>query len=144
MNRTPDFIVIGAMKSATTTLHDQLAQQPGVFMSEPKEPNFFSNDEQYARGMAWYHGLFKDAAPDDLCGESSTHYTKLPTYPHTVERLKEAVPDAKLIYVMRHPIDRLISQYIHEWSEGVIRVPIDKALDSPPATWSTIAYTPCS
>ena len=46
----PDFIVIGAMKSATTTLHEQLARQPGFFMSRPKEPNFFSDDENYGRG----------------------------------------------------------------------------------------------
>ena len=54
----PDFIVIGAMKSATTTLHEQLARQPGIFMSRPKEPNFFSDDENYARGWGWYGVAF--------------------------------------------------------------------------------------
>ena len=84
MSRLPDFIVIGAMKSATSTLHEQLAVQPGFFMSAEKEPNFFSNDENYAHGLAWYRSLFDNAASSDLCGESSTHYTKLPTYPNTV------------------------------------------------------------
>ncbi len=83
----PNFIIIGAMKSATSTLHNQLAAQPGIFMSTPKEPNFFSDDTVYAQGLAWYHGLFSEAAETDLCGESSTHYTKLPDYPHTIERL---------------------------------------------------------
>lgn len=113
----PDFMIIGAMKCATSTLHVQLALQPGFVMSEPKEPNFFSDDEIYAQGMDWYYSLFEAAKPGDLCGESSTHYTKLPTYPETISRIKHHVPDAKFIYVMRHPIDRLVSQYIHEWSQ---------------------------
>ena len=57
----PDFIVIGAMKSATTTLHEQLARQPRLFMSRPKEPNFFSDDAMYARGWDWYSSLFRAA-----------------------------------------------------------------------------------
>ena len=84
MNKLPDFVIIGAMKCATSSLHDQLAQQPGIFMSELKEPNFFSNDEQYAKGIDWYLSNFRDAYPDELLGESSTHYTKLPTYPNTI------------------------------------------------------------
>jgi hypothetical protein len=106
VNRQPNFITIGAMKSATSTLHEQLKQQPGFFMSEEKEPNFFSNDEIYANGLDWYSSLFSNAAPGDLCGESSTHYTKLTTYPHTVARMKAALPHVKLIYMIRHPIDR--------------------------------------
>ena len=84
MSRGPDLIIIGAMKCATSTLHDQLARQPGLFMSVPKEPNFFSDDAQYARGFAWYTSLFADARPGTIRGESSTHYTKLPTLPNTV------------------------------------------------------------
>lgn len=121
MAKEPHFFIIGGMKCATSTLHEQLALQPGFFMTEPKEPNFFSNDEIFAQGMDWYLSLFQEAKDDDLCGESSTHYTKLPTYPHTLERLLTAYPNAKLIYVMRHPIDRLVSQYIHEWSQLVIQ-----------------------
>ncbi len=81
MSRLPDFIIIGAMKSATTTLHGLLASQPGVFMSTPKEPCFFSDDEVWARGVGWYASLFEAAPAGALLGESSTHYTKLPTYP---------------------------------------------------------------
>ena len=88
----PDFIVIGAMKSATTTLHEQLARQPGFLMSRPKEPNFFSDDHMYARGWRWYSSLFASAGEADLCGESSTHYTKLPDYPRTVARMVRDVP----------------------------------------------------
>lgn len=128
----PHFIIIGAMKCATTTLHDQLALQPGVFVSEPKEPNFFSDEAVWELGFGWYRGLFADAGEGDLCGESSTHYTKLPTHPHAAERLFEHVPHAKLVYVMRDPIDRLVSHYIHAWSRREIDVPIDEAVRKHP------------
>jgi len=130
--RLPDFIIIGAMKSATSTLHNQLGAQSGVFMSTPKEPNFFSDDEVYSQGLGWYSGLFSDANGSDICGESSTHYTKLPDYPDTIQRLKAAISQPKLIYVMRHPVDRLISHYMHQWSEGVISCDINQAIDRYP------------
>lgn len=124
----PDFIVIGAMKSATTTLHEQLRRQPGFFMTSPKEPNFFSDDAIHARGWAWYGALFRSARPGDLRGESSTHYTKLPTHPRTVERMARALPWLKLVYLMRHPIDRLISQYVHEVTGGRIGTGLAEAV----------------
>ncbi len=130
---TPDFMIIGAMKCATSTLHVQLALQSGFVMSDPKEPNFFSNDEIYAQGLDWYYSLFAAATSGDLCGESSTHYTKLPTFPNTVSRIKQHVPHVKVIYVMRHPIDRLVSQFIHEWSQHTVNTKdINEAIDQCP------------
>jgi hypothetical protein len=141
MNRGPDFIVMGAMKSATSTLHEQLSEQPGFFMSEEKEPNFFSNDEIYAKGLGWYSSLFANAAPGDLCGESSTHYTKRPTYPHTVARMRASLPQVKLIYMMRHPIDRLISHYLHEQLEWRMQMPIEEAINMHPELISYGCYS---
>jgi hypothetical protein len=141
MTKQPDFIIIGAMKCATSSLHEQLAQQPGIFMSALKEPNFFSDDDQYAKGMDWYHSHFADAQPTELCGESSTHYTKLPTYPHTLARLNQALPDVKLIYVMRHPVNRLVSQYIHEWTMRVISEDINEAIATHPELIAYSRYT---
>lgn len=135
--RLPDFIIIGAMKSATSTLQQQLVQQPGVFMCDPKEPNFFSDDEHYRKGLAWYAELFSGASAGDLLGEASTHYTKLPTYPHSVARMREHLPNVRLVYVMRHPVDRLVSHYIHEWSLGNIDCGIDEAVGRYP---EMIAY----
>lgn len=132
MNKVPSFIIIGAMKCATSSLHEQLAIQPGIYMSQLKEPNFFSDDHQYVKGWDWYCSHFKLAQAQDLCGESSTHYTKLPTYPQTVQRLHFHLPEVKLIYVMRHPIERLVSQYIHEWSQRVISVDLNQAIDLHP------------
>ena len=118
MRAPPDFVIIGAMKAATSTLHDQLAQQEGIAMSEPKEPCFFSDDEVFARGLGWYESCFSGAAEGDLIGESSTHYAKLPDLPHAAARLHAHRPDARIVYVLRHPIDRLVSHFMHGWSEG--------------------------
>ena len=128
MNRLPDFVIIGAMKCATSTLHEQLAKQPNIFMSEPKELYFFSDDPVYAKGINWYANHFAQASADALCGESTTHYTKLPTYPQTIERIQKHLPNARFIYIMRHPVERLVSQYIHQWTEREITIPIDQAI----------------
>ena len=133
MSRWPDFIIIGAMKCATSTLHEQLARQGGVFMSTPKEPNFFSDDAAWSRGVDSYRGLFADSPPGAVCGESSTHYTKLPTYPSTVDRMRRHLPtNTRFIYVMRHPIDRLVSHYKHGWSQRTITAEIDEAVKRHP------------
>ncbi len=134
----PDFIVIGAMKCATSALHEQLARQPDVFMSTPKEPNFFSDDAVFAKGEGWYRGLFEAAPETAKRGESSTHYTKLPAHPRTVERMKAMLPDVRLIYIMRHPIERLVSHYVHEWTQRVYSEPIGRAVDARP---ELIAYS---
>ncbi|MEL6939027.1 MAG: sulfotransferase [Cyanobacteria bacterium J06598_1] len=128
MANSPTFIIMGAMKCATTTLHEQLSEQPGVFMTSLKEPNFFSDDENYAAGIKAYWNLFDVAGPTDICGESSTHYTKLPTYPHTLTRLRRHLPHIKLVYVMRHPLDRLVSQYVHEWTQRTVSGSLSDAI----------------
>jgi hypothetical protein len=128
MNRLPSFVIIGAMKSATSTLYEQLLRQPGIFLPRLKEPNFFSNDEQYALGMQWYTGLFSEASSTDILGEASTHYTKLPTYPQTLARMRNLLEEPRLIYVMRDPVDRLISQYVHQRSLDEIQCGLEQAL----------------
>lgn len=119
MNR-PDFIIIGAMKAATSTLQAQLMAQSGIYGTEVKEPNFFSNDEVFALGESWYSGLYDGAGKSDIVGEASSHYAKLPRYPDTVKRAQAYAPGAKIIYLMRHPVDRLVSHYIHNWSMGYV------------------------
>jgi hypothetical protein len=132
VTRRPDFLILGAMKSGTSTLAAQLSEQPGIFMSTPKEPNFFSDDAVYAQGLDWYGALFDGAAPGDLCGEASTHYTKLPTYPDTIARAHGALAAPKLIYIIRNPIDRAVSHVIHEWSQGGMGSDVVAALDTHP------------
>lgn len=122
----PDFIVIGAMKCGTSTLAAQLGAQQGLFITDPKEPNYFSDDRVFLKGPDWYAGLFAGAAPGDRKGEASTHYTKRPDYPRTLERMRKELPDVKLIYMIRNPLTRLVSHFIHAWSEGQF----DNALDA--------------
>ncbi len=129
MNRLPNFFIIGAMKAATSSLHDQLAAIDGVFMSDPKELYFFSDDPVFANGLDWYTAHFGGASPTDVCGESTTHYAKLPTYPATIDRIAAAVDDPQFIYVMRHPIDRVLSQYTHMWLQREVTVPFAEAID---------------
>lgn len=104
------------MKCGTSTLAHQLGLQDGVFMTEPKEPNFFSDDETFARGLDWYAALFDGAEDGDLLGEASTHYSKWPTHPAAAERLLDYAPDVKLIYMVRDPVKRALSQLRHHWS----------------------------
>lgn len=129
MHRLPNFFIIGAMKAATSSLHDQLAAIDGVFMSDPKELYFFSDDPVYAQGLDWYAEHFATASDTDIVGESTTHYAKLPTYPSTIDRLDAAIDDPRFIYVMRHPIDRLLSQYTHMWLEREVTVSFDEAIE---------------
>lgn len=129
VSRLPDFFIIGAMKAATSSLHSQLAALDGVHMSTPKELYYFSDDPIFEKGLEWYSAHFDDAEEDDLCGESSTHYSKLPTYPDTIERIRQYVPDARFIYIMRHPIDRLESQYKHMWFQRETTAGFAEAVD---------------
>lgn len=110
--RLPDFLIVGAAKSGTTTLYEYLCRHSGIFMSTPKEPEFFARDENYARGIEWYSSLFESASPQQICGEASTIYTRSPQFPHTAARIARHIPHAKLIYIMRHPVDRAYSHYV--------------------------------
>ncbi len=133
----PDFLIIGSMKCGTSTLQTQLAAQTNIYMTTPKEPNFFSDDAIYANGLDWYKGLFAGAKPYDLKGEASTHYTKLPTYPDCIDRMSKVLDSPKLIYMIRDPIARAVSHYIHEWTMGEMSGDIEAAFKKHP---ELIAY----
>lgn len=126
----PDFIIVGAMKCGTTTLAAQLGAQEGIFVTEPKEPCYFSDNAVFAKGPDWYAGLFAGASPGDIAGEASTHYTKRPDLPRTVERMKAALPEVRLVYMIRDPMARIVSHYIHEWSQGVLSRPLEVEIDA--------------
>lgn len=112
-SRLPDFIIIGAAKAGTTTLYEYLGRHPQIYMSTPKEPDFFSIESHYARGMDWYTSLFSDAEPNQICGEASTTYSRLQKHPKSLERIVATLPNVKLIYIMRQPIDGAYSFYVH-------------------------------
>jgi hypothetical protein len=114
----PNVIVIGAMKCGTTSLHNYLNAHPQIAMSEGKELNFFYRDERWGtQGVSWYRRQFDSDAP--VRGESSVNYTKNPDASRVAaERMYPLIPDVKLIYVVRHPIERAISHYLHTRAAG--------------------------
>lgn len=111
-----DFVVIGAMRAGTTTLHTLLSRHPSIAMSRDKETDFFIAEKNYARGLDWYATQF---APDrPIRGEASPNYSKARDFPGVPRRLADHCPDARLIYVVRDPVKRAVSQYGHSWNMG--------------------------
>lgn len=113
MSAKPNLFIIGAMKSGTTSLHNYLNTHPRIAMSDLKEPGYFVKELSLHKGEQWYLDLFHDASQYVYRGESSTHYTKLPTYQGVAERLFKFCPNARLLYVMRDPFERTVSHYWH-------------------------------
>jgi len=109
----PNLFLVGAMKSATTSLHNYLDVHPEIFMTQDpwKEPNYFVEELNYNKGLDWYSSLFDNVQSEKVIGESSTDYTKAPNYRDTHLKLHQFNPNAKILYVMRDPIERAISQY---------------------------------
>jgi hypothetical protein len=117
--RRPNLFIIGAMKSGTTTLHEYLDSHPQIAMSRIKEPGYFVEELTQRHGENWYLSLFEQDDRFRYRGESSTHYTKLPVYRGVAERLFRFSPDARLIYIMRNPMERLVSHYWHNVRDRV-------------------------
>ena len=114
----PDVLVIGAMKAASSTICRFLELHPQVYMLENCEPEFFSRDECWARGIDWYSSLFSGAPDEPLKTEGSNSYAMTTLYPHTVGRMKKVVPNAKLIYMVRHPVERILSAWIQRRTDS--------------------------
>jgi hypothetical protein len=119
--RLPDFLLIGAMKAGSTTLWNLLSQHPGIFLCTPKEPQFFSRDERYAEGLGAYARRFAGARPEQRAGEASTCYSRWPHYGDVPARIAQALPNAKLVYLLRHPVERAYSHYGHRMEERAVR-----------------------
>ena len=121
----PSVFVIGAAKCGTTSLHHYLNQHPDISMSRVKEPGVFSEPRWLTRYDS-YEGQF-DCEPPHR-GESSTSYSRYPVEGDAAARIHAAVPEAKLIYLVRDPIDRIISDYVHHVALGHEERSLDEAL----------------
>jgi len=127
------------MKCATSAVHEYLDAHPDVAMSSLKELNFFNGPEQpphadadawwvtgqWHRGLDWYADQFDASAP--VRGESSPAYTS-PDFPEVPDRMASVVPQARLVYLVRDPVDRAASQYAHHVRDGAERRPVAEAL----------------
>jgi len=124
--RLPDFLLLGAPKCGTSALHAALARHPGLFLSEPKEPKFFLTDGpppssgggpgdvptwgEHVWHREDYEALFTPAPAGALRGESTTFYL----YDLDAQRrIRALVPHAKLIAVLRDPVERAHSNWAH-------------------------------
>ncbi|MGD8328969.1 MAG: sulfotransferase [Acidobacteriota bacterium] len=132
--RLPDFLIIGAMKSGTTTLFHDLLANPAVFFPADKEPDNLTSDEVLTpRGRAAYQRLYRDAGDEQVCGDASTGYSKLPDHPGVPERaLRVLGPGVKIIYLVREPVARTISQHKQELAAGDVDANIDRAVQACP------------
>ena len=106
----PNLLVIGAAKCGTTSLHEYLNAHPEISMSREKELDFFVAEKNWGRGVGWYEAQFEDAPAR---GESSVSYTAFPEYRGVPERIGEALPEARLIYLVRDPVERIVSHFLH-------------------------------
>jgi Sulfotransferase domain len=106
----PDFFVIGAPKAGTTALYEALCQHPSIYMPRLKEPQFFTTDQRRWRikSPVRYLALFSSAAPGQTIGEASTSYLSSPA---AATRIQKNAPGAKLIAVLRQPVERFRSSY---------------------------------
>jgi hypothetical protein len=128
----PDFLVAGVPKAGTTALHAALARHPALYLSPIKEAKFFltdggpppakggPGDARTFREHVWrrrdYEKLFAEAPPDALKGESTPLYLH---DPDAMNRIKTLIPDAKIIVVIRDPVERAHSNWTHLWSAGL-------------------------
>jgi Sulfotransferase domain len=130
----PNFLVIGAIKSGTTSLHRYLRSHPHVFTTQRKEPEFFNAESDvgnWDRGLRWYEELFVDAGDAVAVGEASVSYTQYPLVQGVPTRIAHVLPDVKLIYLVRHPIDRMVSHVWMRMRNGREKEStIDQALES--------------
>ena len=124
----PTFIVIGAAKCGTTSICNVLGSHSDVFMSEPKEPHYFSSSPDSKITHSWYESLFSSADGHIAIGEGSTSYTAPNRISRTARRLAQTIPDCKLIYVVRDPLKRLESDWKMRRREGWTPASIKGAL----------------
>lgn len=110
----PDFVIIGTQRGGTTSLHAYLSAHPNVRTPAKKELHFFT--DRFARGLAWYQGQFPRQVPAGTIVGEATPYALF--HPASPQRLLALAPEARLIALLRNPVDRAYSHYLLERSRG--------------------------
>jgi len=120
--RTLDFVVIGATKSATTTLWYGLSSHPQLCLPGDKERGFFNSAERYARGLEHYvRETFEHVRPGQLIGTVTPMYMASDGLERVVWRMRDTIPDARLVAILRDPIDRAVSRFRQALRQGTAR-----------------------
>jgi sulfotransferase family protein len=150
----PNLFLVGAAKAGTTSLHAELARHPAIYMSPMKEPHFFSRIQPapnwedffpHVSGEAEYLALFDGATDEQVLGEASTSYL---WDAQTAERIKRVIPEARILIVLRDPVERAYSHYRNDVREGMEKRSFVDALDEEeragPGGWGvTSLYVDC-
>lgn len=132
----PNLIIIGAHKAGTSSLHYYLGLHPDIFMSRFKELNFFVAEHNWTRGPGWYRSQFPAQAV--ILGESSPLYADYPASGGVPARMHSVIPDARLIYLVRDPVERILSHYTHWFAVRQENDALSDVLARPPALSSYI------
>ncbi len=126
-DRLPDFVVAGVPRAGTTTLAAHLRGLDDVVLPAVKEPHFFSLHR--SRGLDWYASLYRDARADQVCGDITPAYL---VHPGAVADLARTLPDARVVVVLRNPVDRAYSHFwLNQW-KGIERHDFEGALAAEP------------
>ncbi|MEA3326180.1 MAG: sulfotransferase [Chloroflexota bacterium] len=148
----PNFLTIGAAKSGTTAIYTYIKQHPDIFMSTPKELRFFSYSGPYPKNLSEdyihrgvttleeYQQYFKDVGTEKIIGEASPMYLYRPG---TAEKIKKVIPNVKMLAILRNPINRAFSSYMHairDWRESAdsFKSALDKEQDRIDAGWGML------
>jgi hypothetical protein len=123
----PTFLIIGAMRSGTTSLTRYLRSNPDVFMAQPKELHFF--DFNYDEGVDWYRDQFATAGTEPAVGEATPNYLYIA---EAMPRIATLLPHARLVAILRNPVDRAYSHYWHNRAVGREELSFEDALGSEP------------
>lgn len=125
--RLPDFLGLGTQKGGTTTLHQLLRRHPGIFLPPSKELHYFT--VHYAEGVSWYASHYAEAPLHCRCGDITPYYL---FHPQAPGRIRDLLPNVKLIVLLRDPVERTLSQYFHAVRLGVEPLPLEQALVAEP------------
>lgn len=129
----PNLVVIGAQKCGTSGLHFYLGLHPEVSVSTPKELNFFIAERNWKLGVDWYCERFDRGSPVRV--DASPNYTAYPQFEGVPERMSRIVPDARLIYIVRDPIDRIAAHWVHNYSKGRHTGELARTIVNPKASY---------
>jgi Sulfotransferase domain len=129
----PNLVVIGAQKCGTSALHYYLNLHPEIAMSRPKELNFFIKKRNWDLGLEWYESHFEEDRK--VRGEASPNYTNFPRFRGVAKKMHRVLPEAKLIYLVRDPIDRMVSAFLHNQRKGRVDGSLADVITEPGATY---------
>lgn len=128
--KLPHFLIIGAMKSGTTSLYNDLKTSDDFYLPEDKEPGVLVKSHSKEEVITRYSKHFESAIPHQIRGDGSTYYTMQPLFPDVSRLAKEACGgNLKLVAILRDPVERLVSHLYHDYAAGrLTHLSVEKAI----------------